>query len=54
MENSIHINISRLDSGDYLATSREFKGIRITGKNINDVFERIRAKINRIIFKAKK
>lgn len=54
MENSIHINISKLDSGDYLATSREFKEVRIIGDNINDVFERMRAKINRIVFKSKK
>lgn len=53
MENSIHINISRLNSGDYLATSREFEGLHITGKNINEVFERIRSKINRIIFNSK-
>lgn len=54
MEHSIHINISRLDSGDYLATSREFKDVRIIGANINDVFEKIRTKINAVIFQSKK
>jgi len=54
MDNSIHINISRLDSGDYLATSREFKEIRIIGNSINDVFVRTRKMINKIVFKPKK
>lgn len=54
MEHSIHINISRLDSGDYLGTSREFQGVRIIGNSINDVFERMRTKINQLVLKSKK
>lgn len=51
---NIHINISRLDSGDYLATSREFKEIRIIGDSIYEVFMRIRAKIKRAVLFSKK
>jgi predicted RNase H-like HicB family nuclease len=54
MDNSIHINISRLDTGDYVATSREFKEIRIIGESINDVFTRIRKKIEGSVFISKK
>lgn len=54
MDNSIHINISRLDTGDYVATSREFKEIRIIGESINEVFTRIRKKIEGTVFISKK
>lgn len=34
MESVININIKRLPSGDYLATSKNFMGLKATGKTI--------------------